>query len=172
MKHYSLKKGVFALLSMVTLLLLSSVAEGAGSTTGTATATVVSITGVGEGNSLDFGDIVAGASAGTVTINAGTGARTGTGGIVLVGSAFRAATFNVYGFGNKTAYNVNLSNNNTVTISNGSQTMHVINFTSSGSNILDGNQQASFKVGATLEIAANQATGHYTGTYHVVVTFN
>ena len=64
---------------------------------------------------------------------------------------------------------------NSVTITNngpGGETMAVTSFTGSGNLSFDPAGNASFNVGATLNVNALQADGTYTGTYNVTVAYN
>ena len=64
---------------------------------------------------------------------------------------------------------------NSITVSNGSETMSITAFTRTGGNSqryigLAGS--ASFNVGATLNVSALQADGVYSGSYDVTVAYN
>ena len=123
-----------------------------------------------------FGSFVA-ASGGTVSVSA-LGVRTNTGGVILVTSAFSAASFTVtrvQGNPNMT-YTITLPANGTVTITCtspgtcGANSMAVNNFVSNPTptgQLTSGTQILT--VGATLTVGANQATGTYSGTYNVTV---
>jgi len=121
---------------------------------------------------LAFGSFVAG-TGGTVPVSA-AGVRTSTGGVLLVTSVVNAASFNVTritGSPNQT-YTITLPPNGAVTLTSGANTMAVNNFVSnpSGSGQLSGGSQV-LRVGATLSVAAGQATGNYSGTFTVIVVF-
>jgi len=121
---------------------------------------------------LAFGSFAAG-TGGTVTISP-AGARSRTGGVLLVTSTFNAASFNVTrvtGSPNQT-YTITLPANGTVTITSGANTMPVNNFVSnpSGSGRLMGGIQV-LTVGATLTVAAGKPPGNYSGTFSVTAVF-
>ncbi|MEI8204031.1 MAG: DUF4402 domain-containing protein [Bacteroidota bacterium] len=93
----------------------------------------------------------------------------------------QTASYIVYGDKDKN-YSITLPANNVVTISNGTSTIHVNNFTfnsaslGSGSGPHDGRTDHSgedtFTVGATLILVAGQAYGVYNGTFTVTVDYN
>ncbi|GAB4186356.1 MAG: hypothetical protein Tsb002_10710 [Wenzhouxiangellaceae bacterium] len=71
-------------------------------------------------------------------------------------------------------FNVVLPPNNSVSVSNGSETMQVDTFGRSGPSTItmDAAGNASFNVGATLRVGANQPQGAYSGTFEVTVAYN
>lgn len=124
---------------------------------------------------LDLGEVRAGASAGTVRIDVGSGGgtgRTASGGVALSGSAFSAAQFQVTtGAGNS---RVQISLPAAVTLSRvgGSETLVVRDFrarleSACGSGGACGD--SVLLVGASLQIAAEQPSGSYAGTFTVTV---
>jgi hypothetical protein len=130
---------------------------------------------------LDFGGIIAGKTAGTVTVGQdGTVSRTG--GATPVSGA---ATARFYGYG---AYNqivsLRLSRNSyTITRSGGTQTMTVDNFTVSSTppttltttatnfRISEADGFFGFDVGATLHVSANQKSGYYVGSFSLTIQY-
>lgn len=121
---------------------------------------------------LDFGDLAAGTTAGTATVNANTNARTVTGGTVPVGGSPTAAIFFAAGVVNR-VFIVQIPNGN-ITLSNGAGgTMTVGNWTTNGpvSRNLGPTGVATIRVGARLNIAANQAEGDYSGTFNITVIY-
>lgn len=121
---------------------------------------------------LVFGAFVAN-SGGTVTV-APNGGRSKGGSVLLVtqGATGAAAQFAVTGTADAT-YAITLPANDTVTLSDGSHTMAVNNFTStpSGAGTLTGGSQV-LRVGATLTAGNVQAPGSYTGSFNVSVQYN
>lgn len=122
---------------------------------------------------LSFGTFVA-TSAGTVAV-APDGSRAQTGGVFVLnqGGLAAAAQFSVHGKANAT-YAITLPADNTVAMSDGKgHSMTVKAFTSnlSGLNILSKNGNGQFNIGATLNVAASQARGSYTGTFAVIVNY-
>lgn len=120
---------------------------------------------------LAFGSFVAN-SGGTVTV-APNGGRSKGGSVLLVaqGTSAAAAAFMFTGTG--TTYTITLPANDTVTLTDGSHTMAVNNFTSSLSltGPVTGSPQL-LKVGATLTVGNAQAPGAYTGSFAVTVAYN
>lgn len=132
---------------------------------------------------LAFGTFIP-ASGGTVVVST-TGARSATGGVVLLTntqfSAPAAATFSVV---NNTprlrSFTVVLPTSATLTRAGGGGTMTVNAFTSvpvtgqqnngRGYGTLSGGA-GTISVGATLNVSSGQAVGNYTGTFDVTVTF-
>lgn len=131
---------------------------------------------------LEFGNIIAGPAAGTVTISP-FGVRTTTGPITVVGGGFQQAQF-----GGRGATNQNLQismTTNTVTLrrSTGPQTM-IANAFIIGSTptqpltttprvfrITSSTGVFQFGVGARLNVGANQAPGAYSGTFRVTLIY-
>lgn len=123
--------------------------------------------------SLGFGRFVA-AGGGTVNV-ALNGARTRSGGVVLLASSATAASFTVgdnnNGNDNK-VYVLTLPPNGSVTMASGANRMAVNNFSSSftaGSPLPNGMQTVT--VGAVLQVAPNQAPGAYSGSFNVTLEF-
>ncbi|MFZ3128500.1 MAG: DUF4402 domain-containing protein [Rhodoferax sp.] len=121
---------------------------------------------------LAFGGFVA-SSGGTVTV-APNGGRSKGGSVLLVaqGASAAAAQFTVSGTDGAT-YAITLPVNDLVTLTDGSHTMAVNNFTSSPSatGTLAGGSQL-LRVGATLTAGNAQTPGSYTGSFAVFVNYN
>ena len=123
---------------------------------------------------LNFGDVIAGGTSGTVVLSAAASpTRSVTGGTQL-GNAIgvTSATFTVGGEGAST-YSITLPSSD-VTITSGANSMIVNTFTSSpsGTGILSGGLQTLY-VGATLSVDASQAAGDdYTGSFNVTVAYD
>lgn len=122
---------------------------------------------------LAFGGFIAG-SGGSVVI-APSGARSASGGVVLVSSKTGAAAkFSVTGDPDLT-YAITLPMNGTVTLSDGAgNSMSVNDFTSGPSVIgqLSGAGTRQLSLGATLAVGSNQPTGMYSGSFFVSVNYN
>lgn len=123
--------------------------------------------------SLSFGRFVAG-SGGAVTVAIG-GARSRTGGVVLLASNSSPASFSVgdnnNGNDNK-VYVLTMPANGTVSLASGANRMAVNNFASSftaGSPLPSGAQTVT--VGATLQVSPGQAPGAYSGSFNVTLEF-
>ncbi|MDZ3832184.1 MAG: DUF4402 domain-containing protein [Sphingopyxis sp.] len=131
-------------------------------------------------NDLDFGDIIASGSAGTVRL-APDGSRSSTGGVTLAGNNGAPARFAGLGSYNR---QVNISlGSNSIWITGPGQRMRVRTFEigSTPTAILStsptrfrissalGNY--NFPVGATLEVNANQAPGDYSGSFSITLNY-
>jgi hypothetical protein len=142
----------------------------------TISATIVTPIGITKTIDMNFGNLAASTSAGTVVLTP-EGTRTITGGISLISNTgtVTAASFQVSGEGSYT-YSISLPNETfTLKRTSGSETMLINNFTSipSGSGKLISGTQ-TILVGATLNIEADQTIGEYvceTG-FNVTVNYN
>ncbi len=133
---------------------------------------------------LDFGTLIAGTTAGTVTVST-AGVRSVTGGVTAAGGTVSAASF--AGFGRRTQQVIIRFGAPSILITrvSGTQTMTVNNFTVNpvgGSGLTQlgnsGRHRISsatglfdFTVGARLNVGANAAPGDYVGTFNVTVNY-
>ena len=127
---------------------------------------------------LEFGIITASTDGGTVTVPP-TGTVT-TSGVTLYDDSQQPASYDVSG---EAGYTYSITLPASVTLSNNTgATMNVTGFkTNSGTeteepagstgNSFDANGDATFYVGATLNIGAAQTSGEYTGTFSVTVAY-
>ncbi len=138
----------------------------AATATANATATVVAPISIAADQDLAFGEFAAG-SGGTIVV-AHDGTVTPTGVNMISGTATSPASFSVGGEADS-GFTVTLPENATLT--NGTETMTVDNFTSNGVTALTAGT-ATLAVGATLNVANGQATGSYSGTFDVSVEYN
>lgn len=148
--------------------------------TASATATIVTPIAIAKTVDMNFGNVAAGASLGTVVLAPG-GGRSTTGGVSLpaVAGTVTAASFNVTGQALFT-YAITLPGAAT-TIASGANTMTVTNFTSNPTptGALDATGAETLTVGATLNVAAGQPAGVYSsgnaggsGDFTVTVNYN
>ena len=146
---------------------LATAAQAAENAT-TADARVLKSLTITNASKLDFGTIVSGPTAGTVVISA-AGARTCSG--VTCSKTSTAAAFDVTGSKSQI---VNVTWDNTVTLTNGTTTMTATLMTNPGTQrTLDAAAgKATFAVGGSLAVAANQADGVYSGPFKVYVDYN
>ena len=137
-----------------------------------ASARIVSPLQITKTADLKFGNVAAGPAAGTVDM-AITDVRTATGGVTLIsaGNVSNAAAFDIIGAPDAT-FTISLPT--TILIASGANDMQVDNFVSSlgATSALDALGASALKVGATLNVAANQAVGLYTGSFDVTVAYN
>ena len=158
-------------------LALGLISAGTGFADDTATndvsSEIVTAITITSADPLEFGQIAAGVGAGTVTINATTGLRSGSGVTLLVaGTTPTPATFDVTGDSGST-YAINLPSADVTITSTALDTMIVNAFSSnpSGTSTLVGGVD-SIAVGATLNVGAAQPAGVYVGTFDVTVDYN
>lgn len=133
-----------------------------------AAAQIVAAIDIANDQGLDFGDVVAGPVGGTVVMSA-AGVRSVTGDVTL-GNAGSAgpAEFTVTGESGAT-FDVTLPTS--ILISAGAEDMTVDTFTENANGVLAGGTE-TFQVGATLHVAASQASGAYSGSFDVTVAYN
>ena len=144
-------------------------AQSSATATANATAKILTPIAIAKLTDLNFGTLVSGPAPGTVIVDP-AGTRTASGGVSLVSSSPTAAQFNVTGQGS-TAYTIAVPGS--ISITNGTDTMVVNTFTSnpSGTGTLSALGAQQLNVGATLNVAASQASGNYTGTFNVTVAY-
>lgn len=139
-----------------------------------ATAVIITPISISNTSGLNFGAIIPSSSAGSVIL--ATDGSTTLSNVTLHSSATPAAAlFAVTGSPNLT-YTVAIAPAS-VNISNGSTTMSVGSFVSNpavgvGTGLLDGTGNQPLRVGATLTVGANQASGTYTNATAFTVTVN
>ncbi len=131
---------------------------------------------------LEFGAMIAGNAASTVTV-APSGGRTSTGPVTLVGGTVQPAQF-----GGRGAPNQNLllsinANSITLTRAGGPQTMVVDTFTIGSTpvttltttpnlfRISSATGIFQFGLGARLRVGANQTPGNYSGTFRLTLIY-
>ncbi len=135
-----------------------------------------------QADDLEFGTMLAGPTAGTVTVSP-FGVRTKTGGVTLVSGLVQPATFAGYGSTNQFVTISLTSNTYLMTRVGGTQTMQFDTFVI-GSNplaqittaprtfrIVSATGLFRFPVGATLRVGANQTPGNYTGTFAITLNY-
>lgn len=141
-----------------------------------ASATIISAISIVNTAGMDFGQVVPGASLGTVVLTAGASpTRTGApvGGPTLGNStSVSSAEFDVSGQASST-YSITLPSS-PVTLTSGGNNMTVTAFSSSPSSTgtLDGSGEQVLYVGGTLNVGAAQVAGVYTGVFDVTVAYN
>lgn len=149
---------------------------------GRAEAVVVTRLSLLKTDDLNFGKIVAGTTAGTVTVSP-AGTRSASGGTRLAGTGAQPAAFAGYGFANQTvSISVN-SNSPVVRRIGGTETMQFDTFIIGSTptaqlttaplafRIASTTGMFAFPVGATLRVGARQVPGIYTGSFTVTLTY-
>ena len=162
------------LLRCVVLFALAAISTGATAATSAAigTATTVAPLSVVRTDDLNFGVLIASGTAGTATINASTDARTTSGGTTAGGGSPMAAHFTAAGRIGALAL-IALPGSIVLTRVSGSETMTVSSISSNGPTLrlFPGTATIDVAVGGTLNVAANQVNGLYTGTFSVNVFY-
>jgi len=158
----------------VTLALTTTDAEAqqnSATASANASASIVSAISIVRNVDLDFGQVVAGGSPGTVVMTP-VGSRSATGGATLGSfSSAAAASFTVSGDPDA-AYSITLPISATLT--SGGDTMILNNLTSnpSGAGVIGGGGSQVLNVGGTLQVGASQPSGAYSGSFNVMVAYN
>jgi hypothetical protein len=164
-------------IALAALLAPHSAQAQSAQATGFSQANVVTPGSIVPLTALRFGQILIPATAGTMAIN-NAGTVTSTGGVTTAmaitqyGTGRGPGAFELTGSPNRQC-DVTLPAS--ITISNGTQTMTVnafnANVNGGGKIKLDATGHAQLDIGATLNVAANQAVGAYTGSYNITVAF-
>jgi Domain of unknown function (DUF4402) len=129
---------------------------------------------------LNFGNIIRGVTAGTVTINARTGARTRTGGTVLQGTGFSSALFAGTGSGGRLVrLTVGAPTITLIGPAAATMTVNTLRISVGGANqqtlprntTLPASGNQSFAIGGRVNVAANQLDGDYTATFNLTMDY-
>lgn len=167
----------------VALLALLAAAPGFAATQpGTSRALTIRPLGIVKTADLDFAIMAPSAAAGTVTVNAQTGARTAGGGAILAGGTPTAAQFTIAATPLRVVtFALNPNNNLVLNRIGGGASMTVNQFRVSYNGLLPvpiGPNQVvppsglmTMRVGGRLNIAANQLEGTYEGVFAVTVDY-
>jgi hypothetical protein len=164
-------KRLMKLFFVVAMLFLPFAIQAQVQTT-TAGANIVAPLTLTETSDMHFGTLSVNNSPGAVVLSPGN-VRTSTGGVSLSSATptHRVAAYSVTGQGTL-SYVITLPTS--VTIQQGPNSMVVNNFTTNKAGNI-GTLSAgvdSFNLGATLQVSASQATGEYSGTFNVIVSYN
>jgi hypothetical protein len=143
------------------------------SATANATATIITPISIEKKVDLNFGNIVANSTGGTVTIATDNTPKYNKVAAPSIPGTRSAASFEVKGFAGVT-YSIELPKTITLKKDGGKETMTVDNFVSnpSGTGLLSASGSQTVNVGATLNVAANQVAGTYKNTTDLKVTVN
>lgn len=147
--------------ALVASLLVGSAAQAA-TTTGNASASVAIPLTIVQTAPLKFGNLSPSATAGTVNHYGQT-----TGGVTSIGVNAQPALFTVTGL---PSANFNIIVPSTTTLTNGAQSM-TATLTAPLQFATDPTGVGAFNVTGVLAVAANQASGNYTGTYSITVNY-
>lgn len=141
--------------------------------TGTVSATTLRPLSLVKLADLEFGSLIPSGTAGRAIVNANTGVRTVSGGVTgVTGPTPQAARFVASGAFGVVAL-ITLPSNFTLTRSGGTETMSVTNITTNGGlgRPLLGSGTIEIRIGARLNVRANQAPGTYTGSFALTVVY-
>ena len=147
-------------------------AAQAGTVVATAKAVTLKPLSIVKIGDLDFGTLLAGASAGSVTIDPVTDARTTTGGTTAAGGSPISAEFYTYGT-QGSILQVTRGPYPVLNRVGGGATMTVTQLTLNGPvlRVVSPAGVLDLKVGGTMTVGANQLDGTYTGTFDITVTY-
>ena len=155
----------------IVLLVMTQSAEAA-NRAANGRARTLKLIAIANARPLDFGTLIAGPTAGTVTVNATTDARNRTGGVTLAGGTPMAARFAVTG---TPAVNVliTLGAAPILTRVSGIETMRVSNMTLNGGRTrrIPASGTLDVRVGGRLNQAASQRDGLYSGSFNITVDY-
>lgn len=147
------------------------------SATASITANILTLVSIQKVNDLSFGNIYTPSSAGTVVVLAQeTPNREASSGLILGTGSGQAAKFTLTGVDSGIATHLVSFPNTPISLSSGSNTMNVVLTALPGTNprtiTIDTSGLATFYIGGTLHINANQPYGNYKNITDFVVTVN
>lgn len=178
-KTKNMKKNLLTLATILTIGFFTNNvnAQATDEVTATSGATIVTPISISVTETLQFGSLVSGISGGKIKLGSDGILALPGGSVVLIASTLvEVPEFTVNG-GKDRAFTITLPtdlSNQTVTHTDGATTMALSKFETASalSTSLDTDGKKTFKVGATLELAANQTAGVYTGSFPVSVDYN
>lgn len=169
-----MKKLVYLFVSLFLIVIAAENTSAQYNESASANASAVIITPIDitKAADLSFGNIIASASEGTVTVNF-ENTRTNAGGASFpsIDGTITSAEFEATGFANST-YTITLPADEAVKLSGTGTDMNLINFVHNAEQQLSADGKETFQVGATLKVNANQAAGTYNGSFNVIVNYN
>lgn len=157
-------------------------AAQARTSSGAAKTVVVSRLSFLNAEELEFGSLLAGTTAGTVTVSP-AGVRTKTGGVTLIGGLVQPARFAGRGSLNQTVLISLTTTTSTLRRVGGTETMTLDQLTigSTPTAVLTTRPQSfrissptgifNFPIGGRLNVNANQVPGDYAGTFNVTLNY-
>lgn len=156
----------------VAVVSLGATSASAATATGNATARIVDALQITEDTVLNFGTIVPGAASGNVVITA-AGAKACDPALSCISGTHAAGAFTVTGLGGQ-GVNVSVSAPTSLDDAGAGVAMPLSALTTNTGSITlsaGATGSASFTVGGTLTVGANQLAGTYTGTYTVTANY-
>jgi hypothetical protein len=167
----SIMRPLFTLCA-ISLASISGAAWGQ-SASGQGSAVVVRPLSLVKTDDLRFGSLIAGASAGTVTISQTSGARGSTGGVTpATADPFGPAAFVSAGLSSVIAI-VSVDTATTLTRAGGGATMAVTDIATDrpAVTLFPGSGVMTINVGGRLAVGANQMPGDYAGSFNLTVFY-
>lgn len=166
------RSAVLAVVVIAAVSVLAFFGTGAAGRTAVFNIILVPPLSISETQQLNFGRLAANGTAGTITVEAFSGARSATGGVELLSNGGeQAGTFLVTGEAS-TNFDMGLETL-PITLSNGkggtvdiTDWLFLVDWMT-----LDNGTQPAVSVGGTVSIAADQAPGTYTGIYRATVMY-
>ena len=155
------------LLSSTFLFLFFASSAFAASATGTSNARVVTPISVSATTALEFGSFASSGALGTITQ---AGVVTGGVTVLSAGATRTAGVFTVTGEASA-GYTFTLPATATLTSGANNMTANLSYASGTGSRTLSAGGTDNVTVNGVLSVAANQATGAYTGTYSVTAVY-
>jgi len=171
--------GVIACLLIVLAALTSAPAAYAQADDADATAVTIGPMSVVKVEDLNYGNLIAGTSAGTMTIDTRNGNASTTGGIVRAGGVTSRANFIIYGPRNQIV-RIRIPSTILINRNGGGANMRIDRMSvgnanrSLGTNVLGRLSTTgvfNLTVGGRLRVNANQQEGGYTGTFDMTVDY-
>ncbi|MBE0661526.1 MAG: DUF4402 domain-containing protein [Bacteroidales bacterium] len=162
---------LFAGLFLMTIAVENVNAQYNVSDQATATAFIITPISIEKIEDLAFGNIIASATIGTVTVDVSNN-RTQAGGATFptVPGTISSAEFTATGFSGA-VYSITLPADGAIKLSGVGPDMELTAFVHNAEEVLTGGTE-TFQVGATLNVNADQAAGAYTGVFDVIVNYN
>lgn len=157
-------------LATIAFLVLPAQSVSAAGESGIANAVVVRQLSLVKTEDLDWGTLVPSPLAGTVTINATSGARSVTGGVTTAGGTPRRAEF--VGAGRLGVLTlIALGASPTLANGSGGTMATLLQLDGPTIRLLTGTGVQTIGVGGILAVGANQAAGDYAGTFTLTVNY-
>lgn len=162
-------KKLLLIISFLFVAFITTHAFAQNTATANISATIVTPITIVHKADMNFGRLLPGNLQGSIVLS-GNGVRTANGGVTLPEDegTISGAVFEVTG---QAGYTYATLLPSEVTLTNGSSTMIVKNFTSDGTGQLSNGAQ-TLHIGATLQINGDQAVGVYTSDAPLTITIN
>jgi hypothetical protein len=161
-------------LLLIALVMLTlpgfALAQSQDSESATASANIMRSISLTKQADLSFGTIIASAIAGSVTVDAASGAQSDTGGA----STFQAGNRAQFVVNGEPSFAFSVTYPASVTLtnpSNDTMSASLLSDLTGDQGNLDGAGAANFSIGGTLNVNADQPSGAYLGTFEVTVAY-